>query len=175
MKGKLQTWQDELLRCVRTGATISGNAHPFPAQPILIVAGSCREETGDAWGTLIQRLEEKLLGFSGRVISGGTRAGVCGEIGRISSERASSQRGWTSVGYLPRSTPAGMVDDRYDEQVFTDGAIFSEIEPLQYWSDILASGILPANVTLYRYGGGALSDYEEQLAAALGANCTRFD
>jgi hypothetical protein len=171
MHDERAAWREELIHSARSGPAISRRVQPFPAQAVLIVGGSCRDESGVAWKNFIRRLEAKLTGFCGRVISGGTRAGVCREIGRISAERPCSQRGWTSVGYLPRCTPPSLIDDRYDEQVFTDGATFSEIEPLQYWSDILASGITPGEVTFLRYGGGDLSDFEARLAEALGAKC----
>ncbi len=174
MNAEFHKWREELLRCAQTGAVLSRCASPFPAQEVFIVAGSCREERGEAWENFVHRLEEKLASFKGRVISGGTRAGVCREIGRLSAERPKKQRRWTSVGYLPRSTAASLIDDRYDERVFTDGTTFSEIEPLQYWSDILASTISPAKVTLFRYDGGPLSDFEEHLAVVLGASCKTF-
>ena len=172
MNDALRRWRGELIRCAQAGTAPSHRTCPFPVQPVLIVAGSCREEGGDTWERFVQRLETLLARFHGRVISGGTRAGVCREIGRISAEQPKEARRWTSVGYLPRDTAASLIDDRYDEHVFTDGAGFSEIEPLQYWSDILASGISPTQVVLFRYGGGDLADFEEQLAGALGATCT---
>lgn len=165
----LKIWRDELLDCVRKGKGITRPFQTFALQPVLIVAGSCREESGEGWDRFVRQLDKSLDCFQGRVISGGTRVGVCGEVGRISAERPRSERGWTSVGYLPRRTPAGLVDERYDELIFTTGLTFSEIEPLQYWTDILASGICPGDVTLWRYGGGIISDFEERLAMEIGA------
>jgi len=163
VRNDLIAWREELIRCAQTGTAPLRPAHPFQKQPVLIVAGTCREETGREWDRFINRLESRLADFSGRVISGGTRAGVCREVGRISSEIPKGKRNWTSVGYLPRSTSPDLIDNRYDELVFTAGSDFSEIEPLQYWTDILASDISPEQIFFFRHGGGELSRLEEEL------------
>ena len=164
MTKNLVLWREELIRSVRSGFRPPLAANPFPVQPVLILAGTCKEECGEAWEIFIQTLEKKLSTFSGRVVSGGTYAGVCAELGRLSAETVQKKRNWTSVGYLPRRTPADLVDNRYDELVFTDGNTFSEIEPLQYWTDILAAGIRVEQIEFLRHGGGWLSDFEEKLA-----------
>ena len=163
MSDDLVVWRDELLRCARAGVVPQRPASPFSIQPILIIAGTCRDETGAAWGEFIQTLEKMLSTFSGRIISGGTRVGVCGEVGRISAETPKENRNWISLGYLPRSTSPDLIDNRYDELIYTTGKTFSEIEPLQYWTDILAAGISPNQVVFLRHGGRELSDYEEAL------------
>ena len=42
-------------------------------------------------------------------------------------------------------------------------------EPLQYWSDVVASGIGPADVRVLAIGGGRISAAEYRMALALGA------
>ncbi len=163
MSDELSVWRNELLQCAKTNTVSARTANPFPVQPVLILVGTCKKECGEAWGDFLQTLEEKLSTFSGRVISGGTCVGICAELGRLSDETARKKRKWISVGYLPRNTSVDLMDNRYDELIFTDGQTFSEIEPLQYWTDILASGISPKEVGFIRYGGGKISEYEEHL------------
>ncbi|MFA6930815.1 MAG: hypothetical protein WCT05_10845 [Lentisphaeria bacterium] len=168
MSNDLGAWRDELLQCVKAGTFPPRPAHLFTVQPVLIVAGACRNESGEPWRQFIKTLEDKLSTFAGRVISGGTCVGVCAEVGRISAETSKEKRKWISVGYLPGRTSPDWIDKRYDEFIFTDGNTFSEMEPLQYWTDILASGISPEQVFFLRYGGSKLSDFEEDLMNEIG-------
>ncbi len=170
MNKELKCWHDELIRCAKSGTKPPYPANPFPPQSVLIVAGSCLDESGLEWNQFVAALENKLSNFNGRVISGGTLAGVCREVGRLSAQLPDTERKWTSVGYLPRSTPQNLIDKRYDEHIYTDGTTFSEIEPLQYWTDLLSSGISLAQITLMRYRGGAITSYELKLASDLGSD-----
>ena len=79
----------------------------------------------------------------------------------------------------PRSTPSATpphliptharVDDRYRELRQTAGHDFDALGPLQYWTDIVASGIEPGQVKLVGIGGGAIAAVEYRMALALGA------
>jgi len=143
--------------------------------PALIVAGG----TSDAFQALAARLGgmvvSALEGFRGTVVSGGTGAGMSGVAGRIAAEHAGRIR---ALGYLPRSKAPGGQADRapgYAELRFTEGGDFSPAEPIQYWADLLTSGIRPAEVTLLGAGGGRVSAAEYRIALALGARVGLVD
>ena len=51
----------------------------------------------------------------------------------------------------------------------TAGHDFDALGPLQYWTDIVASGIEPCQVKLVGIGGGAIAAVEYRMALALGA------
>jgi hypothetical protein len=75
-----------------------------------------------------------------------------------------------TIGYIPHTLPAGIrKDSRYSEIRCTDGDDFSPLEPLQYWIDIIASGISPSEVKLVGMNGGTVSAVEYRMALALGA------
>ena len=75
-----------------------------------------------------------------------------------------------TIGYVPRLTPTDVsVDTRYSEIRYTEGDDFSTLEPLKYWGDIIASGILPSQVKLLGLNGGTITAFEYRIALALGA------
>jgi hypothetical protein len=57
----------------------------------------------------------------------------------------------------------------FTELRFTDAKDFGPTEALQYWADILLSGINPQTVRLLALGGGPIAGIEYRLALALGA------
>jgi hypothetical protein len=122
------------------------------------------------------------------VISGGTEQGISGIVGAMAEKRVNIQ----SVGYLPASLPpdgSASRDERYKDlrdskkekwgdllkpievetAVGTARHVFSPIEPLQYWIDIVASGIDPKDVRVLGINGGEITAFEYRLAALLGA------
>jgi hypothetical protein len=75
-----------------------------------------------------------------------------------------------TIGYTPKLIPThSRVDDRYRELRQTDGHDFDALGPQQYWTDIVATGIQPDQVTLVGIGGGAIAALEYRMALALGA------
>ena len=88
---------------------------------------------------------------------------IAGDVAEDESFRA--------IGYLPASVPddVRVDDERYAELRRTTGEDFSVAEPLQYWSDVVASGIGPADVRVLAIGGGRISAAEYRMALALGA------
>ena len=139
---------------------------PAFTRPVVIVAGGSSLESEDEvlrFGPLVR---EAMRGGGGTLVSGATRQGVSLIAGDIAEDEA-----FRAIGYLPASVPADVEVDheRYAELRRTTGEDFSVAEPLQYWSDVVASGIEPADVRLLAIGGGRISAAEYRIALALGA------
>ncbi len=155
---------EEALERVRAAARSGAAAIE---SPVAIVVGGC-----DA------RYERQMLGyrdlvlesfkdFSGTVISGGTRAGVARLVGDVQGAYAQAVH---AIGYVPRLIPSDTdIDRRYAEIRSTEGQDFSALETLQYWIDLVAAGIRPAEVRVLGIDGGTISAAEYRLALALGA------
>jgi|GEM_PF-1316140 hypothetical protein len=108
-----------------------------------------------------------LQGFDGVVLGGGTASGVSGVLARAAHGYATP-----CVGYVP----AGKGDPQlYPSLRETAGHDFSELEPLAMWTDILAAGISPGQVSLVACPGGPITRAEILLARALGARVGWLD
>jgi ppGpp synthetase/RelA/SpoT-type nucleotidyltranferase len=130
--------------------------------PVLIVAGTTRREP-ERGGTRYDGLvRAAVAGFAGTVISGGTASGVSGLVGEAAGPAC------TTIGYLPEAA-ADDADPGYTEVRVTPGRGFSPLEPVQYWTDLVASGVAPADVAVLAVGGGRIASVEYRLALALGA------
>jgi len=169
-------WVRDLLllaKAVRTG-------HRNPAllakwkefrQPVVILAGgtamAAEEKVWQLRDTLLRAFE----GFTGTLISGGTRASVAGVAGDI------ADRGYAEVlGYVPRSLPLDQpADPRYTALVATAGTSFTAREPLQYWTDLLSAGMASSEVRVIGVGGSEISAFEYRIALALGARLAIVD
>ena len=144
---------------------VTTGAPPF-TRPVVIVAGGSSLESEDEvlrFGPLVR---EAMRGGGGTLVSGATRQGVS----LIAGDIAEDER-FRAIGYLPATVSADVEVDheRYAELRRTTGGDFSVAEPLQYWSDVVASRIDPADVRLLAIGGGVISAAEYRLALALGA------
>ena len=129
----------------------------------MIVAGSCRGVTDDALHATILAI---FRGYQGTILSGGTEPGVCGLVGDIQEQNGAALR---TVGYLPAVLPENVqLDTRYTEHRRTPGQAFSPLEPLQYWADLLTSGVPKSEIRLLCLGGGPISAAECQMALAFG-------
>jgi len=105
--------------------------------------------------------------FEGAVVSGGTISGISGLVGEIGEMYLDTIK---TIGYIPHTLPAGIrKDSRYSEIRCTSGDSFSPLEPLQYWIDIITSGISPSEVKLLGINGSTISAAEYRMALALGA------
>jgi hypothetical protein len=131
----------------------------------VIVSGSCDPTLDHYLLDFKALLQNGFRGFHGTIISGGTRAGISGWIGDLEGE------GVRRVAHLPEGElPEDAQEDaRYEIVKMKGENEFGPAQPLQYWTDILASGIAPEEVRLIGIGGGALSAFEYKLALALGA------
>jgi len=137
------------------------------AGPVLIVAGGTDASIEHEMPIYRELLMTGLQDFVGTIISGGTRAGVAGLVGDV--QEAVGDGVWT-IGYVPKLVPAGtQLDPRYREIRSTEGHDFSALEVVQYWIDILLSGIPAHEVCLIGINGGTISAVEYRLALALGA------
>ena len=133
--------------------------------PVVILAG------GTSADISMDEYRQPVLGgfkdFHGTIISGGTTAGISGFVGNV---QAAYPEAITSIGYVPGVLPAGAeLDPGYRQVRSSAGKDFSALEPLQYWFDMIAAGISPAQVKLLGINGGQISGFEYRLALMLGA------
>lgn len=141
-------------------------------QPILLVAGGTLADLESQLASYRNLLYRAVEGFDGIVISGGTTAGIPGQLGRIALElRRFGRKRFRLIGYHPELLPKDATPDEegYNRLVSSGGHNFSAAEPLQTWLDLLAAGVDPARVRLLGINGGRISRFEYALALALGA------
>ncbi len=134
--------------------------------PVIIIAGSCAPGLDHYLSDFKALVLSGFKGFAGTVISGGTTAGISNWAGDLENGRI------LKVAHLPGGElPQDVrIDERYQRIIrMAEEKEFGPGLPLQYWTDILASGIAPETVRLLGVGGGALSAFEYKLALALGA------
>ena len=135
-------------------------------EPVIIIAGSTN--SADDIDHYQDLLIDSFSSFNGTLISGGTTAGISGFVGRVQSANPDSIR---TVGYIPADLPpSARIDPAYNKICRTDGQNFSALEPLQYWIDIIASGVSPNKIKLIGISGGEISTFEYRLALMLGAH-----
>ncbi len=151
-------------------ATLEDSASPDAkelAGPVVIIAGGCQSSVEMAMKAYRPLLVDGLRDFRGTLISGGTTAGISGLAGDLQEIYPTTVY---TVGYIPALIPPDVrIDNRYREQRQTVGHDFDAYGPLQYWADIITSGIAPGQVTLLGIGGGIIAAAEYRMALALGA------
>jgi len=136
------------------------------SNPVIIVAGGTNAEFPAEASRRV--LLDGFRGFRGTVIGGGTTAGISGLVGEI---QAAYPEAITTIGYVPAAIPEGTEkDSRYRQVRLTKGEDFSALEALQYWADLISSGLAPAQVKLLGINGGEISAFEYRLALMLGAS-----
>ncbi len=134
---------------------------------IVVVAGGCDAVIEEMMEGYRGFLNSSFEGFNGLIISGGTTSGISGLVGEISNRYGDSIK---TVGYIPKVLSHDIeVDKRYDEIRETDHDEFSFLEPIQYWMDIISSGIPPDQVKVLGINGGQIASFEYKLALSLGA------
>jgi hypothetical protein len=135
---------------------------------ILILAGGTTPESEERIKSYRPSLVEALVDFGGTIISGGTAQGVPAPAGVVGEAL-----GIPTVGFLPERLPSGVAADidtrRYTERRRTEGSDLTPLEPLQYWTDLIADGSSPHEVRLIGIGGGQIAAAEFRIALALGA------
>ena len=140
-------------------------AAPISSRVVILAGGTSVEARMDEYQPL---LLEVFLGFHGTILGGGTTAGISGLVGKV---QAAYPDAITTVGYVPARLPAGAgIDLQYRQVRVTGGQDFSALESIQYWTDMLASGIDPTQVKLIGINGGEISAFEYRLALMLGAS-----
>ncbi|MHA1680658.1 MAG: hypothetical protein ACTSUE_06600 [Promethearchaeota archaeon] len=141
--------------------------------PIIIIAGSTSREDDELVSKYRDVLIKVLKDFRGTIISGGTRSGVSGIIGDIQEVYPESIY---TVGYVSSDSRDQVdIDARYKEIRNTPGFDFSPAEPIEYWTDIIRSGIDPREVLILGILGGEISAFEYFLGALLGCRVGVID
>jgi ppGpp synthetase/RelA/SpoT-type nucleotidyltranferase len=144
----------------------SAESKPIPS-PVVIVAGGSDVDTKQQIQGYRRVILDGFKDFRGAVVSGGTASGVSRLVGEIGERYPDVIQ---TIGYIPHTLPAGIrKDSRYSEIRRTGGDSFSPLEPLQYWIDIITSGISPSKVKLLGINGSTISAAEYRMALALGA------
>jgi ppGpp synthetase/RelA/SpoT-type nucleotidyltranferase len=137
------------------------------APPVVIMAGGTDRSVEEKLLSYHDLLVEAFADFQGTIISGGTQSGIAGLAGMLQDTHPDHLH---TVGYLPNLIPSSIsIDKRYHELRRTQGSDFSPLEPVQYWIDLVASGIQPAQVKMLGLNGGLIAAAEFRLALALGA------
>lgn len=134
--------------------------------PVVIVAGGCDKRVEDKIREYRSLLENAFENFHGTLFSGGTTAGISGLVGDIPLSGKGHIR---KIACLPRSIPAWTKIHNEYGIYYSTGSGFSALETIQIWTDILFSGINPADVKLLGINGGRISAFEFRLAITLGA------
>ncbi len=133
---------------------------------VVIVAGGCDASFNKELGKYSSLLTRAFRGYRGYIISGGTTAGIPGMVGDLSNPDGKITR----VGYLPTILPSPE-KQHPDYEFFRTADIddFSNLDPLQAWSDLLASGVDPKKVRVLGINGGAIAAFEFRLGIIMGA------
>jgi hypothetical protein len=140
---------------------------PSIAPPVTILAGGCRPDDGACLVMFRPIVLEAFRTYTGTVISGGTPVGVSSLAGDVQEACPEFVH---AIGYVPRGVKGVSSDDRYREIRLTPESDFSVMEVIQYWCDIVASGVSPSQVKVLGIDGGSISASEYKMALALGAS-----
>jgi ppGpp synthetase/RelA/SpoT-type nucleotidyltranferase len=143
----------------------SPRAEPL-LQPVVIVSGALGADIEA--DTYRQLLLQSFHNYKGTIVSGGMTTSVVNNL--VGEVQASYPQNIRTVRYLPNLIPTKVTaDQRYAEVRNTTGNDFSALNVLQYWADILISGMEPAYVRLLGVGGDVIAGFEYRLALFLGA------
>lgn len=134
--------------------------------PVVIAVGGCDSNVEKRMHTYRSLLVDAFKYFEGVIVSGGTTAGISGLVGDTQVAYGDAVR---TLGYIPRNPRGVTLDRRYQEIRRTEGDGFTLLEPLQNWTDLIASGILPSDVKLIGINGGLIASAEYRLGLAFGA------
>ena len=142
--------------------------------PVVIVAGGASLMDKAKTETYRGYFRKMMHGFTGTIISGGTTAGIPGLVGEVKEELEKQRTlDFDLVGYLPRMLPTNAAKSKaYDIFCETDSNHFSVQEILNYWCDLVCSGIHPSDVLLVGIDGGDIAAMEYRIALSLGAKVT---
>ncbi len=148
---------------------LSARRHVFH-EPVVILAGGTVKENQPNIDRFRSTVMQAFNGIKGTIISGGTNAGIAGLAGEIADAEGAVKGGRLQVlGYLPDAHLCDQpADARYTEVIPFEGE-HEVVPPLQYWTDLLSSGVKPASVRLLAMDGGDIAAFEFRLALALGA------
>ena len=145
---------------------LASNAPPI-TPPVTIFAGGCKADDHGYFSIFRPLLLQAFSTYAGTIISGGTALGVSSLAGDVQEAYPASIH---TIGYVPRDMTEVPVDDRYADIRRTPSAQFSALEAIQYWCDLIASGVPPGHVKVFGIDGGPISASEYKMALALGAS-----
>jgi ppGpp synthetase/RelA/SpoT-type nucleotidyltranferase len=135
--------------------------------PVVLFVGGTDKSIENQMRDYRQLLIVSFKDFHGTIIGGGTQAGIAGLAGDIQTAYPHTI---TSIGFIPNLIPAEVeLDHRYHEHRKTAGKDFSALETIQYWIDLISSGINPKDVKVLGINGGKIAGAEFRLALAFGA------
>lgn len=134
-------------------------------RPVLIVSGMAAASQQEQVNRLRPFVEAALRDAEGTVICGGTAQGIPGMVGDCLESRQSV----SLLGYRPATLPASVSPHPAYVARVTAADEFSNLEPLQLWTDLVAAGVDPRTVTVLGFGGERISAFEYRFARALGA------
>ena len=139
---------------------------PIPeiVPPIVIVAGGCDQRLGDLLLPYRKILQASFRNFSGTIISGGTLHGISGYVGDLLGKSIAK------IGYVPQGIAENHLHSLHPAYtiITSAGNYYSIIEPVQYWIDLLTSGLALSDISLLGIDGGIISQFEYQLALLVG-------
>ena len=143
-------------------------------KPVLIIPGGTAKEVQKEVARYDSYISTALQGYTGTLISGGTKSGVCGMIGDVvKTYNEGKIADIRPYGYTCKNTDPYAVHEAYTLVESPDGG-YSPGQAVQYWIDILASGIDPKDVKLVGINGGEISAIEYRMALALGVKVFIF-
>ncbi|MDX6647825.1 MAG: hypothetical protein QOK40_3552 [Miltoncostaeaceae bacterium] len=153
----------------RVASAARNGQSPIDA-PAVIVAGGTDATVERHMRSYRAVVLEAFRSFRGAILFGGTNQGIAGLAGDVKAARGNAVR---AIGYLPERVPPDATPERdrsrCDELRLSSGDGFSVIEPLQAWTDLLRSGLRPAEVRLLGINGGRIAALEYRIALAFGA------
>ena len=139
---------------------------PLP-KPVVVVAGGCDPSLTKQMRAYRTLIVDGFGGFCGTVVGPGTKEGIGGLVGEMARRYSDSV---VAVTYEPNELPRDATSDpRYGVRHLTPGHSFSPLQPLQTWTDLVVSGVDPADVRLLGINGGPIAAAEYRIALALGA------
>ena len=144
---------------------LASQGAPPIAPPVTILAGGSRANDDAHFAVFRPLVINAFRAYTGTIISGGTRIGVSSLAGDVQEAFPESIH---AIGYVPRGVTDTPLDDRYREIRLTPNSDFSVMEAIQYWCDLVASGVLPSQAKVLGIDGGSISASEYKMALALG-------
>jgi ppGpp synthetase/RelA/SpoT-type nucleotidyltranferase len=141
-------------------------------QPIVIFVGTCDPTLNGQLEQYRPMIDHAFEGFTGTVYSGGTDAGIAGIVGDAVEKARKAGMKISLKAHRPGMLKENDYSKRHDaySQITMDNAVgFTYEQPIQYWIDLLAHDVWPANVRVLGVGGGPIAMFEYHLAVALGA------
>lgn len=139
---------------------------------LLIMAGGAGSLTPEVAKCFQEAILPALTGWSGTIISGGTRSGVPGIVGHVVKKlEGTCSPGIYAVAMQPSLLPTDAPrDERYHLYVNTNpGHSFSPLDVVFYWLYLLRSGVRPDRVKVLGLGGGPIAELEYAVALTLGS------